>query len=163
MSWLRRRLLPQLVSALQTARRPSSNLRPAEYGISITIAQVKQAAAAADAEVARVGSLPDCIAIVDTGGNLVYFERMDNAQTGSVQVALDKATTAVLFRRPSKAFADAVAAGRTAILGLHNATPLEGGLPIIVGGKIIGGIGASGGIGEQDGKVAAAGLAAIAQ
>lgn len=136
---------------------------PAPYGESIGIEQAKKIAAAAVAEVPKVGSLPDCVAIVDAGGHLVYLERMDNASVATVRIATGKARTAVMFRRPSKVFADALTAGRTVILGLRGVTPLEGGLPIVAGGKIIGGIGASGGTGEQDGKVAAAGLAALGQ
>jgi glc operon protein GlcG len=124
----------------------------------------KKIAAAAFAEVSKIGSWPDCVAIVDPGGRLVYFERMDNASVASVRIAIDKARTAALFRRPSKLFQDALTAGRTAILGLHGATPLGGGVPIIVGGKLIGALGVSGGIVPgQDDKVAAAGLAALGQ
>jgi glc operon protein GlcG len=96
--------------------------------------------------VAEAGSAPDAIAIVDHGGFLIYFERMDNTQLGSVEIAIaiaiEKARSAALFRRPTKVFEDALAGGRNAILGLHGAVPLEGGVPIIAGGKIVG---ASGG------------------
>jgi len=77
-------------------------------------------------------------------GFLIYFERMDNTQLGSVEIAIEKARSAALFRRPTKVFEDAVAGGRNALLALHGAVPIEGGVPIISGGKIVGAIGASG-------------------
>lgn len=130
---------------------------PPSYGLPIGIDDAKKAAAAAVAEVAKAGSAPDAIAIVDTGGQLIYFERMDNTQLGSVEVALDKARSAALFRRPTKVFEDAVGKGRTVLLALRGAAPIEGGLPLVAGGKIVGAIGASGGTGAQDGQVAKAG------
>ncbi len=138
-----------------------SNAPPPPYGAPIGVADAKKAAAAAIAEVAKVGSAPDAIAIVDHGGFLIYFERMDNTQLGSVEIAIEKARTAALFRRPSKVFEDALAGGRNAILALRGAVPLEGGVPIISGGKLVGAIGASGGTGQQDGQVAKAGADAI--
>jgi uncharacterized protein GlcG (DUF336 family) len=134
---------------------------PPPYGAPISLEQAKKAAAAAVSEVAKVGSAPDAIAIVDHGGFLIYFERMDNTQLGSVEIALEKARSAALFRRPSKAFEDALAGGRTAILAIHGALPLEGGVPIISGGKLVGAIGASGGKAQQDGQVAQAGAEAL--
>jgi uncharacterized protein GlcG (DUF336 family) len=92
---------------------------------------------------------------------LIYFERMDNTQLGSVDIAIEKARSAALFRRPSKVFEDALAGGRTAILALRGAVPLDGGVPIISGGKLVGAIGASGGTAQQDGQVAKAGAEAI--
>jgi glc operon protein GlcG len=134
---------------------------PPPYGTPIGLADAKKAADAAIAEVAKVGSAPDAVAIVDPGGLLVYFERMDNTQLGSVDIAIDKARSAALFRRPSKAFEDALAGGRTAILALRGALPIEGGGPIIAGGKLVGAVGASGGTAQQDGQVAKAGADAI--
>jgi glc operon protein GlcG len=128
------------------------------YGAPISLEDAQKAAAAAVAEVAKVGSPPDAIAIVDHGGFLIYFERMDNTQLGSVEIAIEKARSAALFRRPSKAFEDALAAGgaNMRILALHGAMPVEGGVPIISGGKLVGAIGASGGTAQQDGQVAKA-------
>jgi glc operon protein GlcG len=134
---------------------------PPAYGAPIGLEDAKKAAAAAISEVAKVGSAPDAIAIVDHGGFLIYFERMDNTQLGSVEIAIEKARSAALFRRPSKVFEDALAGGRTAILALRGAMPLEGGVPIMSGGKLVGAIGASGGTGQQDGQVAKAGADAI--
>ena len=148
-------------AAMLAATGAEAQSPPPAYGPAIGIAAAKQAAAAAVAEAAKVSYAPDVIAIVDPGGHLVYLERMDNAQIGSIRVAIDKARSAALFRRPSKVFQDAVAKGNTAILALHGAVALEGGLPLISGGKLVGVIGASGGTGEQDGKVAEAGAVAL--
>jgi uncharacterized protein GlcG (DUF336 family) len=104
------------------------------------------------------------IAIVDTGGFPVYLERTDGTQNASVLLALAKARTSALFRRPSKVFADQFAAGNTGFMSFPNdARPIasEGGIPIVVDGKLIGAIGASGGTGQQDGVAATAGANAI--
>jgi glc operon protein GlcG len=101
------------------------------------------------------------ISVVDDGGHLIYLEKMDGTQLGSVQVAQDKARTAVLFKRPSKALEEAVAGGRTVVLKLGDSTPIEGGIPIMAGTELIGAIGVSGANSPQDGQVAAAGLAAL--
>ena len=103
------------------------------------------------------------IAIVDTGGHLVYFEKMQDTQTGSVDLAIEKAKTSALFRRPSKLFEDGVAQGGAGLrlLRLTGAIPIDGGVPIIEEGKVIGAIGISGGSGEQDGQTAVAGARAI--
>lgn len=103
------------------------------------------------------------VAVVDTAGMLVAFERMDNTQTGSVQVAQDKAQSAAMFRPPTKAFQHAIAGGGAGlrILMLRGANGVEGGLPLVLDGKIIGGIGVSGGSSEQDGVVAQAGVEAL--
>jgi len=98
------------------------------------------------------------IAIVDNHGFLVYYERLDDTQTASPGIAVEKARPAAMFRRPSKAFEDVVGKGRVAVLGLPRATPITGGLPIMSGGKVIGGIGVSGVTSEQDEQIARAGL-----
>jgi uncharacterized protein GlcG (DUF336 family) len=134
---------------------------PPPYGAPINLADAKKAADAAVAEVAKVGSAPDAIAIVDHGGFLIYFERMDNISLGAVENAINKARSAALFRRPTKVFEDALAGGRNAILALRGAVPLEGGVPIISGGKLVGAIGVGGGTAQQDGQVAKAGADAI--
>jgi glc operon protein GlcG len=138
-----------------------STTPPPPYGAPIGVTDAKKAAAAAIAEVAKVGSAPDAIAVVDHGGFLIYFERMDNTQLGSIEIAVEKARSAALFRRPSKVFEDALAGGRTAILALRGVVPLDGGVPIISGGKLVGAIGASGGTTQQDGQVAKAGADAV--
>ncbi len=101
------------------------------------------------------------IAILDDGGHLLYLERMDGAQIGSVQVAQDKARSAVLFKRPTKALEEAVAAGRTVVMKLAGAIPVEGGHPIVVDGEVLGAIGVSGATSAQDSQVALAGLKAL--
>jgi uncharacterized protein GlcG (DUF336 family) len=104
------------------------------------------------------------IAIVDTGGHLVALERMDVTQYGSVEVALGKATTSAAFRRSSKVFQDLVANGGEGLrtLSLPGATPIEGGLPLVHEGRIVGAIGISGVTSVQDGQIARAGAAVLA-
>jgi uncharacterized protein GlcG (DUF336 family) len=133
-----------------------------QYGTPVNVDTAKKAAAAAVAE-AKKNNLTMAVAIVDPNGTLVYFEKMDNTQNGSAAVAVDKARSAALFKRPTKAFQDILAAGGEGlrILALQGAVPVDGGFPIIVAGKIIGAIGASGGTSTQDGQVAKAGADAV--
>jgi glc operon protein GlcG len=126
------------------------------YGPEITLDAAKKIAAAAVAE-AKENQWNVAIAIVDNHGFLVYYERLDDIQTASPNIALEKARTAAMFRRPSKALEDVIGEGRVAVLGLPGATPITGELPIVSGGKIIGGIGVSGVTSEQDEQVARAG------
>jgi glc operon protein GlcG len=128
---------------------------PNPYGGPLAVESARKLAAAAVAE-ARKSSWTIAVAIVDTDGELVFFERMDNTQSGSVHVAQEKARTAARFKRPTKAFEDALAGGRQAILGLPGVTPLEGGIPLVVDGKIVGAIGVSGMTSQQDGTCAQA-------
>jgi|ERR1019366_5806939 uncharacterized protein GlcG (DUF336 family) len=114
--------------------------------------QVAQRAAEAAAQIPCAMS----IAIVDDGANLAYLERMDGAMIGSVETARRKARCAVLFKRPTKAFEEALAGGRMAILSLPEVMPIEGGIPLIQNGQIVGAIGISGGTAQQDGFVATA-------
>ena len=132
------------------------------YGPNINLETAKKIAAPAMAE-ARKNNWQMAIAIVDTAGDLVYFEKMDDTQVGSVQVAQSKARSAARFKRPTKAFQDALAAGGEGlrILALDGAIPVEGGIPLVVGGKIVGAIGASGGTSRQDGVVAQAAVNAL--
>ena len=132
------------------------------YGVAIRIETAKKAAAAALSE-ARRNNWTMAVAVVDPGGHLVYFERMDDTQAGSATVAQDKARSAALFKRPTKAFQDTLAAGGDGfrVLGIRGAVPVEGGLPLIVDGAIGGGIGVSGGTSQQDGQCAKAGVEAI--
>src|ERR1700733_365121 len=127
---------------------------------ALTLEAAKLIAAAAQAE-AKKNSWNMVICVVDDGGHLIYLERMDGTQLASVQVAQDKARTAVLFKRPSKALEEAVAGGRMVVMKLAGATPVEGGIPIVVEQQFIGAIGVSGATSAQDGQVAAAGLAAL--
>jgi len=132
------------------------------YGNSISADAAKKVAAAAIAE-ARKNNWAMAVAIVDTGGYLVYFETMPDTQLGSVEIAIEKAKSAALFRRPTKSFQDALAAGGEGLrmLRLTGAIPVEGGIPIIVEGKLIGAVGASGGSSDQDGRTAQAGAASM--
>ena len=141
---------------------PLAQAQVVTYGAPIDIESAKKAAAAAVAE-ARKNNFLMAVAITDTAGDLIYFEKMDGTQTGSVRVAMGKARSAALFKRPTKVFQEIVAGGGDGlrILGLEGAVPVEGGVPIVVGGKIVGAIGTSGGSAAQDGQVAAAGLAAL--
>jgi uncharacterized protein GlcG (DUF336 family) len=133
------------------------------YGTPVTSAQAQQASAAALAE-ARKHGWTMAVAIVEPGGTLVRFEKIDDTQTGSVQVAIDKAQSAARFKRPTRAFQDTLAAGGVGwrVLGIQGAIAVEGGVPLVVSGHIIGAIGVSGGTSEQDGQCASAGAAALA-
>ena len=132
------------------------------YGAPISLERARQVLAAAQEE-ARKNKWSVAIAIVDGGGHLVAFERMDHTQTGSVVVALEKAKTSAAFRRPTKALQDVVAAGGEGLrmLALPGATPIEGGLVLIHEGRIVGAIGVSGVTSAQDGQIAKAGVAAL--
>lgn len=134
-----------------------------QYGANVSQDQAHKAAAAALAEARKI-NVPMAVTVVDNAGQLVLFDRMDNTQTGSIAVSQDKAVSAAMFRRPTKAFQDAVAGGGAGlrILTLRGANAVEGGLPLVVDGKVIGGIGVSGGSAEQDGGVAKAGADALA-
>jgi glc operon protein GlcG len=101
------------------------------------------------------------ICVVDDGGHAIYLERMDGTQVASVVVAQEKASTAARFKRSTKVLEDAVLGGRSVLLKLEGAIPIEGGLPITIEGQVIGAIGVSGGSSSQDGQVAAAGIAVI--
>jgi len=135
-------------------------LQTMPFGTPIGNDAAKKMAVAAAAE-AKKNGWPVCIAIVDYHGELVYFERLDNTQLGAVSVAVDKARTAAKFKRSTKVLEDAVAGGRHAILRLGDATPIQGGLPIVIDGKFVGAIGVSGVTSQQDEQVASAGLAAL--
>ena len=133
---------------------------PPDYGLPITGDQAKAVAAAAVAE-ARKNNWRMAFAIVGPAGELIYFEKMDGAQLAAVESAQGKARTSVMYRRPSKAFADQHAAGNTAFTTFPDRpVASEGGLPIVVSGRIVGAIGASGGTGQQNGLAAGAGAAA---
>jgi glc operon protein GlcG len=130
---------------------------PNPYGLSITLENAKKATIPALAEASK-NNWSMAVAIVDPSGNLVYYEKMDNTQLGSANVAIDKARSAALFKRPTKAFQDALAAGGDGlrILRLQGATPVEGGIPLVSDGKIVGAIGVSGATSAQDGQCAKA-------
>jgi uncharacterized protein GlcG (DUF336 family) len=131
---------------------------PNPYGVPINLENAHKAAAPALAEAAK-NNWTIAVAIVDPGGNLVYYEKMDNTQLGSANVAIDKARSAALFKRPTKAFQDALAAGGDSvrILRLQGVLPVEGGIPLVIDGKIVGAIGVSGVTSAQDAQCAKAG------
>ena len=132
---------------------------PPPYGMAISLEHAKKVMAGAEAE-AKKNSWNVCIVVLDSGGNVVMVQRMDGAQFGSIEVAKEKAYSAVAFRRPTKAFDDALAQGgnNLRILRLPGASPLEGGIPIVVDGKLIGGIGVSGVTSAQDAQIGRAGI-----
>ena len=127
---------------------------------ALTLEAATRLADAAQAEATR-NKWNVVIAVVDNGGYLIHLRRLDNTQLGSVAVAEEKAKSAALFRRPTKAFADAVASGRTGVLRLPGAIPIEGGVPLLAGDQVVGAIGVSGVTAEQDGQVAQAGAKAF--
>jgi len=135
---------------------------PNPYGAPISLEIAKKAAAAAAAE-ARKNNWNMAIAITDGGGALVYLEKMDATQTASVKVAIGKARSAALYKRPTKVWQDIVAGGGAGlrILGLEGAVPIDGGLPIVIDGKIVGAIGVSGAAGNQDAQCSQAGIDAL--
>jgi uncharacterized protein GlcG (DUF336 family) len=132
------------------------------YGPSITADTAKTLAAPAIAE-AKKNNWTMAVAIVDPAGDLVYFEKMDETQVGSTQIAIDKARSAARFKRPTRVFQDALAAGGAGVrmLGLTGAVPVDGGVPLLRDGKVVGAIGCSGGTSEQDGVCANAGASAL--
>lgn len=154
---------------------------PRSLGLAILLATVSAAApalaasktalsieaakrvAAAVAEARRVGAPGGAIAIVDDGGHLLYLERLDGTFPAASGVATGKARTAAVFRRPTADFENAVNGGRVAFLGNHEATPLQGGIPLEIDGQVVGAIGVSGAASaQQDSELAAAGVAGLA-
>ena len=135
---------------------------PNPYGLSIPVEDAKKAAALSLTE-ARKNNWTVAVAVVDPSGNLVYYEKMENTQLGSANISIDKARTAARFKRPTKAFQDALAAGGDGlrILGLEGVTPVEGGFPLLLDGKIVGAIGVSGASSAQDAQCAKAGADAF--
>lgn len=136
---------------------------PLPYGPPISLATAKSIMAAAERE-ANAHQWPMAIAIVDSTAHLVLFQRADHTQLGSMDVSIAKALTAVKFRRPTKVFEDAMAAGGSGLRlsTMPGVAALEGGVPIVVGGEVIGAIGVSGMLSTQDAQVATAGLTAVA-
>jgi uncharacterized protein GlcG (DUF336 family) len=140
---------------------PGTAQQPPTYGTPMTLEQAKKAMAAAEAEAAK-NNWSLVIAIVDGTGHLIMLHRMDNASYGSIRIATGKAKTAFEFRQPTKNFNDRLTAGTAPhLLTIRGATFIEGGLPIVVGGKIVGAIGVSGAAAAQDAQVAKAGADAV--
>jgi glc operon protein GlcG len=150
-------LLPAVLCALSALAQMSI-----PYGLPVSVENAKKAAGVA-LEEARKNNWKMAVAVVDTGGTLVYYEKMDNTQIGSADVAIEKARTAVRFKRPSKAFQDLVAAGGAGvrIVRLPGAIPFEGGIPLIIDGQMVGAIGVSGDSGDHDSICAQAGAGTL--
>ena len=147
---------------LFVAATSASAQAPPPYGPPITNEQAKKVMAGAEAE-AKKNNWPVVIVILDSGGQMMMLQRLDNAQWGSVEVAKDKARSAVAFRRPTKVFQDLIAQGgaNMRLLNLTGASMLEGGIPIIVDGKIAGAVGVSGVTSQQDAQIGQAGIDAL--
>ena len=154
-----RKLLSVCVFALFAALSLQASAQLADKKV-LTLDGAKKVAAAAEAE-AKKNNWNVVIAVVDDGGHLLYLQRIDGTQTGSIEVAIQKARTAQAFKRPTKVFEDAIAGGRNALIALHGALPLEGGLPIVVGGQLVGAIGVSGVKSTEDGQIAKAGVESL--
>ena len=133
---------------------------PQPYGAPIDLELAKKVAAPALAEAAR-NNWAMAVAVVDGAGDLVYFEKMNATQAGSVAIAINKARSAARFKRPTKALEETVAGGRQALLSLPGVTAVEGGLPIVAAGRVVGAVGVSGMQSAQDSQVAEAGLGAF--
>jgi glc operon protein GlcG len=150
----------------RTPRTPAMLAPVSTYAIPIGppigVEAAKVAAAAAVAEARRNGWFM-VVAVVDPSGTLVYYEKMDEVQVASTTVAVAKARSAALYKRPTKAFQDAIAAGGLGlrVLGLEGAVPVDGGVPLLSGGKLVGAIGVSGDLAENDARCAAAAVAAL--
>lgn len=152
--------LPMYILSVMIAALPAMGVEPIADRKTLTLEGAKQVAQAAE-QFAIANKRNVVIVVMDGGGNLLYLERMDDAPLGSLQIAQEKAHTAVIFKSPSKDFQDGLGKGNLSYLKL-NALPFEGGIPIMVGGKVIGAVGVSGGTAAQDGEVAKAGADWIA-
>ncbi len=132
------------------------------YGATISLENAKKATAAAIEE-ARKNNWTMAVAVVDPAGTLIYFQKMDNTQNAGSNIAIKKARNSALLKRPTKVFQDEVAAGGVGLryLGFDDVIPAEGGVPIVLDGRIVGAMGASGGSGAQDGQVVKAGIDAL--
>lgn len=156
-----RRLSLSLAAVALLAASSASAQAPPPYGAPITLEQAKKVMVGAEAE-AKKNGWPVVIVVLDSGGQLVLLQRLDNAQWGSIEIAKEKARSAVALRRPTKVLQDLVAQGganlRLLTIGY---SVLEGGIPIIVDGKIIGSVGVSGVTSQQDAQTAQAGIDAL--
>jgi glc operon protein GlcG len=154
-------LLAQAPAAKPAA--PATNFYATPIGTTIGVDQAKKVAAAAAAEAHKNGWFM-AVAVVDPGGTLIYYEKADNTQMGSAVVAIEKARSAALYKRPTKAFQDGLAKGgeNLRILQLKGAVAVEGGVPLLIDGKLAGALGVSGDLSEHDNQCATAGAAALA-
>ena len=160
---MRRPMIPilALVIAVATSLAPGRAHAQAQLTTPVlTLEQVKRVVAAAEAEAAS-NTWNVVIVVVDAGGHLMHLQRSERVQLASLEIAQKKARSAAFYRRATKAFADALNEGRTSVLSLPNAMPLEGGVPLMIGDVVVGAIGVSGVTAQQDGQIAAAGAAAL--
>ena len=158
-------LLPHVPAAAQTGSQTAATATSSyaiPIGQTISLEAAKKAAAGALAEALKNNWFM-AAAVVDPAGTLIYYEKMDNTQIGSANVAIAKARSAALYKRPTKALQDALAGGGVGlrVLALEGAVPVEGGLPLVSAGKLIGAIGLSGDTSEHDAQCAAAGAATV--
>ena len=144
--------------ALALSTGPAVAQQRPDYGTPVTIEQAKKIAAGVIAECTS-NKWNVAVAVVDTHGGLVYYERMENTQTASYDIAIGKARAAATYRRPTRAFVDAIAKSGPAVMTLPGVMASPGGLPIMSGGRVTGGVGVSGVTGDQDEQCAKAGLA----
>lgn len=153
-----------LVTALVLSAMAGSSLAQVMDKKALTLKGAKKIIAAAVAEAKSKNAPGAAIAVVDDGGNLVAVERLDNTFAAGANISIGKARTAALFKRPTKVFEDIINKGRTTMVALPDFTPLQGGVPIIVDGQIIGGIGVSGAASaQQDEELAIVGANALAK
>lgn len=146
-----------LMTTVSLTTHAAEQPRP-DYGSDITIETAKKIAAGTVAE-CQANKWKVAVAIVNTHGSLVYYERMNNTQSASARIAVDKASAAAMYRRTTREFAEAIAKNGPAVMTLPGVIASPGGLPILSDGKVIGGIGVSGMTGDQDEQCAKAGLA----
>jgi len=148
-----------LTTAFLAALPAQAQTVPPPYGPPLGIENARKIMAAAEAEAAK-NNWAVVIAIIDSGGHIVMLHRRDDVQLSSIEIAQGKAKTALMFKRPSKALDDAISSGGAGLrfLALKDIVPLEGGLPIVADGKIVGAIGVSGVLSAQDAQIARAGI-----
>ena len=154
-----KRMLSLIALAVFAALSVNANAQLADKKV-LTLEAAKKIAVAAEAE-ARKNNWNVVIAVVDDGGHLIYLQRIDGTQTGSIDVAIGKARTSAAFKRPTKVF-DELAKTRPSITSISpTAVLLEGGVPVVVGGQVVGAVGVSGVTSQQDAQIAEAGIAAL--
>ncbi len=153
-------IIKHVTGALALATAATVTAQAQSYGNNITIDAAKKVAAGTVAECAR-NNWRVAVAVVDTHGALVYFEKIDDTQIASVRIAIAKARAAATFRRPTRVFADGIAKGGAALTTLPGVIGSPGGVPIVIGGKIAGAVGVSGVTGDQDEQCAKAGVGAL--
>jgi glc operon protein GlcG len=151
-----------LAAAFPATFAAQAQTMPPDYGPPIPFETARKAMAAADAEAAK-NNWPVVIAIIDSGGHIVMLHKRDNAQLASIEIAQCKAKTALKFKRPTKVLDDAISGGGAGarFLALKDITPLEGGFPLVIDGKIVGAIGISGVLSAQDSQIARAAIDAL--